>query len=317
MQRRQHSFIDLTVNQQQSNNEVIGLGTILVDHHVLLSRFPDIDTKNPISDDRYQVGGPVPTALAMVRRLGKSCQFIGKWSNDAHGQLISEDLAEHDIGIRSAIIREKGRTGFAHVWIDNSNGSRTVAYSRGSLGEVLVDEISHCDFSNCRVLHLDGWSGTAAIYAAGQARAAGATVVLDAGSPKPATSSLIPFVDVINCPARFAFEFFGVDDQQEAARRLLDLGIESAVFTNGSSGATFYSENQTIHQPAFKVVARDTNGAGDVFCGGLIYGILQSYSADKTIEFAAACAAIKCQAVGNRETLPTIESVEEFIGQSS
>ena len=301
---------------KQSNDkpiDVIGLGTILVDHQVVLSKFPDADTKNPITNDRYQVGGPVPTALAMLRRLGMQCDFIGKWSHDAFGQMIMDDLKLLDINCDESIRAKKGRTGFAHVWIDASSGSRTVAYSRGDLGEITLGEIASCKFSACRVLHLDGWSGDAAKIAAQQAKAAGATIVLDAGSPKSGTADLLPYVDVINCPTRFAREFFGIDDEAEAAQQLIATGINRAIFTNGDAGATCYSADETFHVPAFSVEAVDTTGAGDVFCGGLIYGILEQFEWRMTVLFASACAAMKCRSLGNRDALPALDAILDFM----
>ena len=285
--------------KEQTSCDVIGLGTVVVDHQVVLPEFPCVDTKHEITADRYQVGGPVPTALAMLRRFGKQCSFIGKWADDSFGQMIAEDFRKTGIESDHSVVFSEGRTGFAHVWIDQSTGSRTVAYCRGDLGEIAVREIENCDFSNCRVLHLDGWSGEAAKFAAEKAKAFGAKIVLDAGSPKPGTEALLPLVDVINCPTRFAHEFYGIDSREDAARRLLDSGVGTAVFTNGSAGATCYGADGSFHTPAFAVNATDTTGAGDVFCGGVIYGILEGLDLRLTIRIAAACAALKCQSLGN------------------
>ncbi|MCA9216819.1 MAG: carbohydrate kinase family protein [Planctomycetales bacterium] len=291
--------------------EVLGLGMVVVDHQVVLPSFPSIDTKNQIESDRYQVGGPVPTALAMVCKLGNKAKFIGKWSDDAFGRIITADLQDYGIDFDSAMARSQGRTGFAHVWIDQSTGSRTVAYLRGDAIE--VDDVTDIDVDGCKVLHLDGWSGEAAWMLASKAKASGATIVMDAGSPKPWTATLLSLVDVVNCPKSFATEFYGITGEHDAAARLINEGVTMAVFTQGSRGATAYRSDGKFHIPAFPVSAIDTNGAGDVFCGGLIYGLLQSYSPEETVRFASACAALKCQAMGNRESLPSLDAASALM----
>ena len=68
-----------------------------------------------------------------------------------------------------------------------------------------------------------------------------------------------------------------------------------------------------IHQPAFVVETIDTTGCGDVFHGGYIYGLLQNWSLERTVRFAAACAALKARALGGRTAIPTLQEVEIFL----
>ncbi|OQX64242.1 MAG: hypothetical protein B5M55_06400 [Desulfococcus sp. 4484_242] len=46
-------------------------------------------------------------------------------------------------------------------------------------------------------------------------------------------------------------------------------------------------------QRAFQVVARDTAGAGDVYHGAYIYGLLRGWDTARCMEFASAAAAVK------------------------
>jgi ribokinase len=66
-------------------------------------------------------------------------------------------------------------------------------------------------------------------------------------------------------------------------------------------------------QPAFDVEAIDTTGCGDVFHGGYIYGLLQSWPIKETVRFAAACAALKTRALGGRTAIPSLQEVEHFL----
>ena len=71
---------------------IFGLGTVVVDHQVVMEELPAADTKGEVITDRYQVGGPVPTALTLLRRLGMQATFLGRWADDPFGEMIERDL---------------------------------------------------------------------------------------------------------------------------------------------------------------------------------------------------------------------------------
>lgn len=129
-------------------------------------------------------------------------------------------------------------------------------------------------------------------------RQAGGKVLVDAGSPREATERLIPLADIFSFPARFAQDLPGLNDAETACREILRRGARAAICTEGANGATAATMTECFHTPAFPVRVRDSTGAGDVFCGGLGYGLLQNRDLRRTVQFATATAAIKCQGSG-------------------
>ena len=65
--------------------------------------------------------------------------------------------------------------------------------------------------------------------------------------------------------------------------------------------------------PAFKVDVVDTTGAGDVFHGAFIYGLLQGWDIEYTAKFSSAVSAIKCTRLGGRAGIPNLATVERFL----
>jgi sulfofructose kinase len=61
------------------------------------------------------------------------------------------------------------------------------------------------------------------------------------------------------------------------------------------------------------VEAFDTTGAGDVFHGGYVYGLLQGWGLSETVRFASAAAALKCRKIGGREGIPKLNEVETLL----
>lgn len=111
---------------------VFGLGTIVVDHQVFLESFPFPDTKGEILEDRYQVGGPVPTALALLSKWAYLTAFQGIWGKDVYGEMIERDLESSGISFESPAPVAGVKSGFAHVWVEQKTGRRTVACHRGN-----------------------------------------------------------------------------------------------------------------------------------------------------------------------------------------
>lgn len=285
--------------------DVLGLGAVVVDHQLVLHEYPAPNSKVEAVSEHLQVGGPTPTALVQLSRWDKHCAFAGVWADDTRGQMISDDLSAEEIDIKHSTIHPDGRSGMAQVWIDQESGSRTIACNRGS------HEIASKVLPSCRILHLDGWSAAASLDAAQSVKDAEGLVVLDTGSPKPGMGQLFPLVDVVICPSHFMERYFHDDNAVAGAQQLLDQGVKMVIHTHGEKGAEVYLDERQFHQPAQPVDVVDTTGAGDIFCAGILYGLLEDWPEEKTVKFASLAAAFKCTGIGNRECLPELREVEE------
>jgi sugar/nucleoside kinase (ribokinase family) len=57
----------------------------------------------------------------------------------------------------------------------------------------------------------------------------------------------------------------------------------------------------------------DTTGAGDVFHGGFLYGLLQGWPLREVARFASATAALKCCAYGGRAGIPRLPDIRALL----
>ncbi len=290
------------------------MGTVVMDHQVMVRELPEPDTKAEILSDRFQVGGPVPTALALLSRFGATTAFIGKWATDRWGEMIEDDLGQAQVDLGQAVVSPAVRTGFAHVWVDANTGRRSIAAYRGS-HPIEPADLDGVAWPRFQVIRLNAWPSDTAIKAASQMKAAGGRVFVDFGSPKPNWKSLISLADLVNCPLRLLETLFPGDSMETAAKRLVDLGADAVTVTNGEAGAWFFQGATAIHQPAYPVDAVDTNGAGDVFTGSMVFATLKNWSAEQRLRFASAAAALKCQSIGNRDALPTLLQIDTFLSK--
>ncbi len=90
----------------------------------------------------------------------------------------------------------------------------------------------------------------------------------------------------------------------------------TVTITLGTQGSITRYNDEIFHMPAFNVDVVDTTGAGDVFHGGYIYGLLQKWDIQRVVKFASAFAALKCTKLGGRAGIPTLDSVKRLLKDS-
>jgi sugar/nucleoside kinase (ribokinase family) len=89
------------------------------------------------------------------------------------------------------------------------------------------------------------------------------------------------------------------DTPEQAVRVLADY-CDIAVVTMDSRGSLIYAEGDLQRIPAYPVKEVDTTGAGDMFAGGLLYGLTQGLPLDRTGKIASWCAAQVVAKLGPR-----------------
>ena len=83
--------------------------------------------------------------------------------------------------------------------------------------------------------------------------------------------------------------------------------------TLGRDGALVYSDGRFIYSPGFVVETVDTTGAGDVFHGAFIYGLLAGWNLDRTLDFSNALAGLNCTALGARGGIKSRAEAEKLM----
>ena len=182
----------------------------------------------------------------------------------------------------------------------------------------LLGVVPHMPGSDEEIGMLETWQqggGEVATALVTLARQAGVPVVLDADvlALEGDISEVLRRTDVLIASLAFAGSFAETEDPNRAIDRLLDYGPSVVLVTLGEQGCRGQAEGQRFDCPAFPVEVVDTTGAGDVFHGAYIYGMLQQWELMKTVEFASAEAAIKCTRLGGRTGIPDLQQALRFL----
>jgi ribokinase len=169
-------------------------------------------------------------------------------------------------------------------------------------------------FPRARILHTDGLLVEASMEAARQAREMGLTVVMDAGTLRDGYLDLVSMVDILIASERFGTALVGTDEPiEKALEALSNRGPKEVVITLGPKGSIGWGAGKTVRQEAFPIIATDTTGAGDVYHGAYIYGLLKGWNMTECMRFASAASALKCMKMGARKGIPTLEETLNFM----
>jgi len=143
------------------------------------------------------------------------------------------------------------------------------------------------------------------------------TVVLDPGKTTWQVDedmvTLVGLTDVLICGSGFGPAMTGKQEIWEAGAALLNRGPRLVVQTEGAAGSYTTTAAECFHTPAFQVEVVDTTGAGDVFHGAYIFGLLQGWDNQRIARFASAASAIKCTHLGGRSGIPGLAEVQKFL----
>ncbi len=294
--------------------DVVGLGCACLDFLGIVPGLPDQDEQVWMSHSTQQGGGMVSTALVTLSRLGVSTAFAGKIGNDMAGRVVKEEFDLYGVDSEHLVMAPGASTPVSMILVDESTGQRTIM-AGGSAVTMSPTEIPVKMIAGARCLHLDNTNRQAALAAARHARDSGVPVVLDADtvSPPDDIEALLRLTDYLIASRVFADEQTGVSEPAEAARALAGYGSAVTVVTLGEEGSFTCSRGRSFHTPAFPVEAVDTTGAGDVYHGAFIFGLLREWELEKTAEFASAVAAMSCTRLGGRAGIPDVPGALDFL----
>ncbi|MCA9862504.1 MAG: hypothetical protein KC432_05775 [Thermomicrobiales bacterium] len=298
-----------------SQRDVIGLGHAALDTIGLTPRLPHLDDNVRLEDLTRQGGGPVAQALVTLVRLGATAGFVGRVGDDDAGALIRTGLAEEGVEVTHLQTAPGARSLQSMILVDKTTGKRSICAFRGTAGEIELDAQTRNYLCSGRFLHLDGHSVGSAVIAARQATRSGVRVCLDAGAGTD-PGYLLPLIretQVLIAAEQFTVAASPNDTVVAGARRLMALGPEIVVVTQGERGSSTYTASTEFSTAPFPVDVIDTTGAGDVFHGAYLYGLLQGWDLASTAAFAGATAALKCTQLGGRAAIPRLPAVLAFM----
>lgn len=293
---------------------VVGIDYPCLDYVVEIERIPDTNDEVDINNDSWQGGGMVPTALAALGRLGAASGMIGVVGSDAYGACCLKDLRRHGVDTSMVIVDEGKTTDFCISLAEGRTHGRSFLTRWGSRRDLEPSELPAAYIAQARYLHLCIEMNALNVAAAKIARTAGTKVVVDADHYSELTQEHLALIDVFIASEKYFKAICAGRTAEAVCREILEAGPEIVVFTMGAKGCVGMDRQGFFTLDAFHPGAIvDTTGAGDVFHGAFIYGLLDGRSTLECACLASAAASIKCLRLGGRAGIPNLTTVTHFL----
>lgn len=288
-------------------------------------------------------GGAPCNVLAMLRKLGKTCTFIGKVGKDAFGDLLEDTLVE--VGIDTNGLKRDTEVhttlAFVHTYAD---GERDFSFYRnpGADMNLTVADLNGELLDNCRIFHFGSLSLThaqcreATQVAVARARKAGALISFDPNLREPLWADLahareqiawgLAQCDILKISDN-ELEFMTDTkdfDEGVAILRAKYPQIKLLNVTAGDDGSISYYGGIRHHVPKMNVVnVLEKTGAGDTFCACVLNYVLENGIDGLTEEqlhemllFANAAAACVIQRKGALKVMPGRDGIARMLLQA-
>jgi sugar/nucleoside kinase (ribokinase family) len=295
--------------------DVVGVGCNSVDFVNLLPASPQPHGPNAKMRIHRQVvscGGQMTTAMVACAKLGLKAKYVGVTGTDENGRRIRSAMAGYDVDMTDSVIRDAPNR-FAVIMVDESTGERIVLWDRDERLRLKPRELSAEIFGSARLLHVDDEDQETAIEAARLGRTAGVPITSDIDRLTDRTEELVAAVTHPIFAEHVPLALTGRNDPESALRALRTRHNGLLCVTLGAHGALALDGDRAIYAPGYQITAVDTTGAGDVFRGGFIYGLLRRWPTAQILQFANAAAAVSCTRLGALTGVPDLSDVEALL----
>ena len=314
--------------------DVVALGELLID----FTMNGTSEQGNPLFE--ANPGGAPCNVLAMLKKLGRSCAFVGKVGDDLFGRQLRQVAEEAGICMDALAVDPQVRTTLAFVKTF-ANGDRDFSFDRnpGADMALTADELPEQMISRAKIFHFGTLSLThepvrsATRKAVELAKAGGAVISFDPNLRPPLWSSLeearqqiawgLARCDVLKI-ADNELEFMtGETDFARGAAQLQRQypNIRLLDVTAGAQGSYAFYGAQQVFQPACtRGGVIETTGAGDTFCACVLDYVLshglEGLTDDQLAEmlhFANTAAYLVTTRKGAIRSMPTPEQVRALL----
>lgn len=311
--------------------DVAALGELLIDFTCLST-----DTDGYPTMAAHPGGAPA-NYLAALTKFGAKTAMIGKVGSDAFGRLLIKTLKGAGIDTRGMLVSDYVFTTLAFVTLDDS-GDREFSFARkpGADTQLRFDEIDLSVIDASKVLHFGTLSMTnepardatykAVEYAAGH----GKLISFDPNLRKPLWDDLdeakrqmlwgLRHADIVKISDEETEFLFGIAPE-EAAKHIIDsFGVRLVYVTCGAEGCFYRTKTASGFVKALSGIAvKDTTGAGDIFGGSAMYGLLRAGGVpekltaeelENIVSFACASAGLSTTKAGGISSVAELDEVE-------
>lgn len=302
-------------------------GNWILDQVKVIDAYPQPEKLASIQAQHHCTGGGPHNVLLTLAKAGAPFPLLaaGLVGKDAAGEAIIEECQKQKVETKLLTVTPKAATSYTDVMSEARGGRRTFFHYRGAnalwRGEGLdFKKLKIRNFHLGYLLLLDGLDESDSLYGTRAARLLAAAqeagvrtsvdvVTEDSDRYRDIVPHALKFTDYLILNELEAARITGFKTREadgkidtvslrHAAGALLQMGVKELVvihFPEGGFARTRKGED--VWQPSVKLPAKliaGTNGAGDAFAAGFLWGLHEEWPVAKSLETAVILAAACC-----------------------
>ena len=260
-------------------------------------------------------GGSASNTVVCLAELGNNVQFIGRVKNDYFGNFFSSDIKKSNAIFNSLPI-SKGPSSAHSIIFITPDAQRTMCTYLGASVEFEPKDLNFDSIRKSKYLYLEGylWDNSLAknafLEAAKIAKESDTRIILSLSDSfcvdrhRESFLELIDsYIDIVFCNESEVLSLFKNNDLQSCIESISSL-CELVIITLGSKGSLVINKSESEEIKPFllgKII--DTTGAGDLYAGGFIHGLIKNYSLKKCGEIGSICAGHIITQLGSRSNI--------------
>jgi len=319
--------------EQNKKVDLIGLGNAIVDIIVNIEdEFLEINnlekgSMNLFNSNESQAllknckvikkisGGSSANTVVCLAELGDHVQFIGRVKNDQFGNFFSSDIKKSKTIFNTPPTNE-GASNAHSIILITPDAQRTMCTYLGASIEFEPKDIDFSVIKESKYLYLEGYlwdselAKNAFLKAAQIAKLSNTKIILSLSDSfcvdrhrKSFLELIDNYVDIVFCNESEVLSLFKKDKLANCQGDLSSL-CELVVVTLGSNGSLIINKNTVeVIKSITKGKIIDTTGAGDIYAGGFLHGLIKNYSLKKCGEIGSICAGQIITQLGSRSNI--------------
>ncbi len=333
----------MTNNRNNPSLDIVGIGNAIVDvltttDDSLLERL-SLNKGSMTLIDKHKAeelykmttnrvqrsGGSVANSLACVSQLGGKAAFIGRVRDDKLGEIFAEEISTTGTIFNTPTSCVGPTTARCIIFI-TPDAQRTMCTYLGASVFLEPKDLDLSAVREAKILYLEGylWDNPAAkkafIKAAEIAKDAGRKVALSLSDSfcvnryRESFEKLVAdHVDILFAnedEITALYQTSSLNTAIEKLRKKCDL----AAITIGEKGSILISNGKEISiEPFILGKAIDTTGAGDLYAGGLLKGLADGLTPEKSAKIGSICAGHIVTQLGSRSNTNLLDLINSHL----
>lgn len=310
-------------------------GTWCADHNKLVDRWPGEEDLVIILEEEVRGGGSACNLAIDIKRLAPDLNVstIGMLGDDSDGHLLKQQAEAEGLNVAQLANVSGERTTFTDAYTAQDTGRRTHLFHPGISGVLSPDHFEF-DGSRAKIFHLglpglhatmdgpwkDDANGWVAVLKAAQAAGLKTNLELCSLPAERLNELIVPCLPHLDHLIVNEFEIaavagrpIGHDEASDIqacvtnARTVLNKGNMALVVVHFPTAAVAILRTGETHiSPSVDMPSESvagTNGAGDAFAAGALYGLHEDWPLADTIQLAHASAAASMRHIGTTDAV--------------